>query len=199
MRRRLLLGMAGALSACSLLPQPAYVQRRDWPLDVTRSGAAAAPNRRGRVLLVRNIRAGPGLEARGLQWLQSDGSVHVDFYEQWAVPPAQAVEDALRQWLADAGLFRAVVAPGSRLNADYVLEGELLSFIADLKSGVARVGLSLVLLDQRQGSTKVLLQRTESAEVRLAGSEPPQIVDAMKAALADVLGRTTSDVAAAIR
>ena len=83
----------------------------------------APPNPRGRVLLVRDVRAGPGLEVRGLQWLQRDGSVHVDFYEQWAVPPAQAVEDDLRQWLADAGLFRAVVAPGSRLNADFVAGG----------------------------------------------------------------------------
>ncbi len=97
-----------------------------------------------------------------MQWLQRDGSVHVDFYEQWAVPPAQAVEDDLRQWLADAGLFSAVVAPGSRLNADFVLEGELDVFIADLNAGVGRVALAVVLLDQRQGATKVLLQRTET-------------------------------------
>lgn len=187
-----------ALTSCSLLPETPYLQRRDWPLDVRRP-SVARPRPRGRVLLVRSVRAGPGLEARGLQWLQADGSVHVDFYEQWAVPPAQAVEDDLRQWLADAGLFAAVVAPGSRLNADFVLEGELDTFIADLNAGVGRVALALVLLDQRQGSAKVLLQRTETADARLANNEPPAIAEAMKAAIADVLQRTEADVAAATR
>ena len=112
MRRRWLLAGVAALAGCSLLPQTPYVQRRDWPLDVRR----AVRGRRGRagaVLLVRSVRAAPGLEARGLQWLQPDGSVHVDFYEQWAVPPAQAVEDDLRQWLADAGLFAPCWRPAA--------------------------------------------------------------------------------------
>ncbi len=198
MRRRWLLVGVAALTGCSVLPQTPYVQRRDWPLDVRRSSVSPR-NPRGRVLLVRSVRASPGLEARGLQWLQRDGSVHVDFYEQWAVPPAQAVEDSLRQWLADAGLFSAVVAPGSRLNADFVLEGELDVFVADLNAGVSRAGLAVVLLDQRQGGTKVLLQRTETAEVRLANNAAPAIAEAMKAALGEVLRQTETDVAAAIR
>jgi ABC-type uncharacterized transport system auxiliary subunit len=187
-----------ALSGCSLVPQAPYVQRRDWPLDVRRPATAAA-RRRNRVLLVRNVRAAPGLDDRGMQWLQPDGSVHVDFYEQWAVPPAQAMEDDLRRWLADARLFSAVVAQGSRMNADYVLEGELNTFVADPGAGVARVALALVLLDQRQGSAKVLMQRTESAETRLAGGDPPAIAEAMKAAAAEVLRQSEADVAAATR
>jgi ABC-type uncharacterized transport system auxiliary subunit len=194
----MLLVGATALGGCSVLPQAPYVQRRDWPLDVHRV-PVLPPRPRGRVLLVRAVRAAPGLEARGLQWLQRDGSVHVDFYEQWAVPPAQAVEDDLRQWLADAGLFSAVVAPGSRLNADFILEGELNSFIADLNAGVARVALALVLLDQRPSPTKVLLQKTETAEVKLTGTEPPAIADGLKAALMEVLRRAEQDVAAVIR
>jgi len=123
----------------------------------------------------------------------------VDFYEQWAVPPAQAAEDDLRQWLADAGLFRAVVAPGSRLNADYVLEGELDAFVAELNANVGRAALALVLLDQRQGSAKVLLQRTIAAEARLSGTEAPAIAEAMKTALTEVLRQTETVIAAAVR
>jgi cholesterol transport system auxiliary component len=198
MRRRSVLTGALALSGCSLVPQTPYVQRRDWPLDVQRP-STASQKRGGRVLLVRNVRAAPGLDARGMQWLQRDGSVHVDFYEQWAVPPAQAVEDDLRRWLTDAGLFNAVVAQGSRMNADFVLEGELNTFMADPNAGVARVALALVLLDQRGGSTKVLMQRTETAEVKLAGNDAPAIAEGMKAAIVEVLRKTESDVAAAVR
>jgi ABC-type uncharacterized transport system auxiliary subunit len=151
------------------------------------------------VLLVRSVHAAPGLEERGLQWLQRDGSLHIDFYEQWAVQPAQAVEDDLRQWLAGGGLFAAVLAPGSQLNADLVLEGELNAFSADLNADVARVSLALVLLDQRPSPIKVLLQKTETAEVKLSGKDPPAIVNSMKAALVEVLTQAERDIAAAVR
>jgi ABC-type uncharacterized transport system auxiliary subunit len=198
MKRRWLVACGVSLAGCSLLPQTPYVQQRAWPLDVERP-SVAPPKTRGRALLVRSVRAAPGLEDRGLQWLQRDGSVHIDYYEQWAVPPAQAVENDLRQWLSDSGLFAAVVAPGSRLNADYVLEGELDTFIADPNAGVVHVALALVLLDQRQGAARVLLQRTESADVKLSASDPPAIAEAMRAAIAEVLRRTEADVARAVR
>lgn len=187
-----------ALGGCSLLPSSEYLQRRDWPLDVHRDTTLPAPPR-GKVLLVRSIRSGPGLEERGLQWLLRDGSVHVDFYEQWAVPPAQAVEDDVRQWLAGAGLFSAVVAPGSRLDADYILEGELTTFIADPNAGVAHMAVNLVLLDQHPTPVKVLLQKTESADVRLTGTDPPAIAATMKAAIVELLRKIEADVAAATR
>lgn len=196
-RRSLLLGLAG-LGGCSLLPQTQAVQRRDWPLDLHRDAASRQPPR-GRVLLVRNLRAAPGLEQRGLQWLQRDGSVHVDFYEQWAVPPAQAVEDDIRGWLANSGVFSAVVAPGSRLNAGFVLEGELQVFMADLNTGTARVAVALVLLDQRPGTAKVLLQKTETAEAKLASTDAPAIVAAIKTALKEVLQQIEADVVGALR
>jgi cholesterol transport system auxiliary component len=198
MNRRWMMTSVATLAGCSLLPQTPYVQQRAWPLDVRRP--SVEPRKvQGYVLLVRSIRAAPGLDDRGLQWLQRDGSVHVDFYEQWSVPPAQAMEDDLRQWLADSGLFTAVVAPGSRLNADLVLEGELDRFIADPPAGVVRVALAVVLLDQRRGSTKVLLQRTESAQVELPRSDPPAIAGAMRAGIAELLRRTEADVARAVR
>lgn len=198
MRRRWLLAGTAALGGCSVLPQTSYVQRRDWPL-VARREPTSRRRTGGPVLLVRTIEAAPGLEQRGLQWLTPDGSVHVDFYEQWAVPPAQAVDEAVRHWLENAGLFSAVVAPGSRLNPDFVLEGELDALIADPKAGTARVALALVLLDQRTSHTKVLLQRTVSAERKLSADTPPAIVEAEKAALVEVLRQAEQAIAAAVR
>ncbi len=195
MRRRVWLAGAAVLAGCSVLPQQPYLQRRDWPLLARRP--AALPRRTsGPVLLVRNIQAAPGLESRGLQWKLPDGSLHIDFYEQWAVPPAQAVEDALRLWLADAGLFAAVVAPGSQLPADLILEGELTEFLGDPQGGVARAALALVLLDERPKPLRVLLQKTESATAPLTGMQPPAVVQALQAALGEVLRETEQDVAA---
>ncbi len=184
--RRLALAGTLSLAGCSLLPSQPYQERRDWPL-VVRRPVALPPRRNGRILLVRTVRAAPELETRGLQWLRQDGSVHVDYYEQWAVPPAQAVDDDLRQWLAASGIYSAVLAPGSRLSADLVLEGELNMFMIDLPAAMARAELTIVLLDQRPNAAKVKLQQTFKADVKLAGTDVPQFVAALRSALRNVL------------
>lgn len=194
MRRRTWLAGAAALAGCSVLPQQPYVQKRDWPL-LARRPVALPARTSGPVLLVSSVQAAPGLESRGLQWKLPDGSLHVDYYEQWAVPPAQAVEDALRLWLADAGLFVAVVAPGSQLPADLVLEAELTEFRGDPQAGVARAALALVLLDERPKPLRVLLQKTESATAPLTGTQPPAVVQALQAALEAILRQTEQDAA----
>jgi cholesterol transport system auxiliary component len=152
MRRRATLAAFLALAGCGLSERP-HIDKRIWPLAVRRP-TTAPPATHGRVLLVRAVRAAPGLDTRGVQSLQPDGSMRVDFYEEWAVPPADAVEADLRQWLADSGLFQAVLAPGSRLASDLIAEPELLAFWADLPVRQARCALSVVLLDhiRRRGA-----------------------------------------------
>ncbi len=205
MRREMMRGgMIGGLvltalsvAGCSVLPSQAYLQRRDWPLSVSRP--QALPSRRGgRILLARTVQAGPGLEGRGLRTLEQDGSERTSFYEQWAVPPAEAVDDDLRRWLAASGLFGAVVAPGSRLQADLVLEGELTVLRADLGNGTAQAALAVVLIDQHPTPARVLLQRTETASVKLDGTDTPAQAHAQVAAVEAALRQTEADIAAAL-
>lgn len=151
------------------------------------------------MLLVQPVQAAAELTARGLLTLQPDGSIRTNFYEEWAVPPAEAIEDDLRQWLAASGLYAAVLAPGSRLSADLLLEATLLAFWANLQSRLARVSLGLVLLDQRPGPIHVLLQRTVTADAKLASAEPPAIVAALRAALAEALRMTEKALAPSAR
>ncbi len=191
MHRRSLLATL-ALGGCSILPSRPYLEIRSWPLEAQRPDPLP-PRPNGPVLLVRTLRAAPGLEARGLQTLQPDGSIHTDYYEQWSVPPADAVEDSLRRWLAASGLFAAVLAPGSRARADLALEGELQSLLA--LSGVMRASFGLVLLDLRPAPVKVLLQRDLVAEAPLPGRQPGQIAAAGRTAVAGLLAQVEQAVA----
>ncbi|WP_158746831.1 ABC-type transport auxiliary lipoprotein family protein [Acidisphaera sp. L21] len=197
MRRRWLLAAPAALGACSILPARPYLEKRSWPLEVRRPNTLP-PRPGGPVLLVRTLRAAPGLEARGLQIVQSDGSIRTDFYEEWSVPPADAVEDSLRRWLAGSGLFSAVLAPGSRARADLALEGELQSLLATPAQGSSRAALGLVLLDLRPSPVRVLLQADETAEAALTGTTPADIASSSRAAVARLIAGVEARLAGSL-
>ncbi|MEJ0047417.1 MAG: ABC-type transport auxiliary lipoprotein family protein [Rhodospirillales bacterium] len=193
--RRALCGAAASLAGCSVLPERPYQERREWPLEVRRpTTAIAGPN--APVLLLRAVRAGPGLDTRGLRTRQPTGAERIDNWEEWAVPPPQGVEDCLRQWLAACGLFRAVVMPGSQVTTDLVLESELVAFVGDQPAGVARAGLSIVLLRATgNGRYAPLLQRTLTGEARLTGTDGPALAASLQAALATLLAATETALA----
>lgn len=197
MRRRGLLGGVLAVAGCGL-SERSYEQKRDWPL-VARRPQALAPNPRGPVLLVRAMQAGPGLETRGLRSLRQDGSVRSDFYETWAVPPAHGVEAALREWLAGSGRYAAVLTPGSRMTADYVLESTLTDFIADPARGTARAAMTLVVLADRGGATSLRAQYALAAEAKMVRDDAPAIVQGQLSALATLLADTEQVLAALSR
>ncbi len=194
MNRRALLAAPAVLAGCSILPNRPYLEKREWPLDPRRP-VALPPRPGGPVLLVRTLRAAPGLDARGLEVLQADGSIRTHFYEEWSVPPADAVEDALRRWLGAAGLFGAVLAPGSRARADLALEGELLTLLALPAGRVSRASLGLVLLDLRPAPVRVLLQAEVAAEAPLPGSGAPETAGSGREAVARLLANVEQRVA----
>ena len=99
MNRRLVLSAPLALTACgSLLPQQTYVPRINWPL-APEPPAQNAPNPAGPVLLLRDITAAPGMDQQGVQILQPNGSLNIDYYNLWAVSPADAATQSLLTWL----------------------------------------------------------------------------------------------------
>lgn len=190
---------AGGGTGCSVLPNRPYIETRRFPLVPRRPAGGARRGSAGRkVLLVRLMRAAPGLDQRGLRIRRADGSESLDFYNEWIAPPAELVEEALRRWLTDSGLFSAVTTPGSRAGADLVLEMELTALRADLARGTAVAELSGVLLSGGGGPQggRVLAQLTPRGEVPLgsadtaAGAEreaPEVAAEAMTNALAEAL------------
>ena len=198
MIRRSLLGGVLALAGCSVMPAAPYIEKRDWPLTATRP-TTRPPTPSGPVLLVRSLRAAPGLDSRRLRVLGADGSTSVNFYEQWSAPPPLLVEDALRRWLADSGVFAAVLAPGSRLSPDLVLEGELTALWFDQRRGMVRVAIAGLLLAPAAPRDRVLLQESFAAESKPASPDTVAIVAATRVALAHVCAAIENAVAAAAK
>jgi cholesterol transport system auxiliary component len=193
-RRRTVFAALAGLAGCSVLPQPKYVQQTQWPLAVQRARAVPSPAK-GKVLLVRDMSAGPGLDQRGLQWLESNGSVHVDFYNQWAVSPAAGVTSDLQQWLVGSGLFSAVVGASSGLVPDLILDTELTQFVADPRNLTAHAAAQITLIDAHAVPSRVVLQRTVTGEARMPADTPQGVAEGLRSALAVLLGQVEAAVA----
>ena len=190
MHRRFVLTAPLVLSACaSLLPAQKYTPRTSWPLQLP---PPAFPPRAstGPVLMIRPIAAAPGLDARGLQSLAADGSLRVDYYNLWAVPPADAVTEALLNWTQASGMFSAVVTPGTRLDPGLIIEGELTELIADPGRGEALATLTLVVIKPSRALTGVALPLAQArlhATAKLDGNGPAAMVAAQSDAVTAVL------------
>lgn len=200
MRRRVLMAVPGmallGLGGCSVI-NPAYVEPRRYPLAPVRPAGGA--RRRGtKTLLMRLTRAAPGLDGRGLRSIRADGTEAVEYYAEWAAPPAEAAEAALRRWLVESGTFAAVLAPGTRGNADLVMESELLALHVDLGRGVAVAAMSAVLMrETSQFGTRVVAQFSAQGTAPVPPERPlgPDAQAAgMVAALGVALGRLEADL-----
>ncbi|TPG46916.1 hypothetical protein EAH89_24235 [Roseomonas nepalensis] len=200
MRRRGLLAVPGmallGLGGCSVI-SPAYVEPRRYLLAPVRPAGVA--RRRGtKTILMRLTRAAPGLDGRGLRSIRADGTEAVEYYAEWTAPPAEAAEAALRRWLVDAGAFAAVLAPGTRGNADLVMESELLALHVDLGRGVAVAAMSAVLMrETSQFGTRVVAQFSVQGTAPVPPDRPlgPDAQAAgMVAALGVALGRLEAEL-----
>jgi ABC-type uncharacterized transport system auxiliary subunit len=181
-RRRLLLALP-VLAGCSVLPDRPFQESRRYPLAPARPAGLPRRPATGQALLLRTVRAGPGLELRGLRRLRPDGTVEVLPYDEWLAPPADLVEAALRDWLVRSQMFTAVTAPGSRLPASLILEAELTRLDTDGQSARAELAV-LLLREATAGNAQVLAQNLFASSQPLGGASAE--AQAMTAALSAV-------------
>ncbi|MDB5371609.1 MAG: hypothetical protein JWP04_251 [Belnapia sp.] len=204
-RRSALFLALASLSGCSVLPDRPYQEVQRYALAPERPQRGGPPSRGAPVLLVRTLRAAPGLDVRGLRLLGANGQVGTEYWQEWTAPPADLVEEALRRWLAASGRFAAVTLPGSRLRADVVLEGELIRLQAEPAAGLGRAALSVLLLAEPQtgnGEARILGQFVAEGSAPIAGGArrdgklaASEAAAAMSAALGAALGEVEQTLA----
>jgi len=183
MKRRLILTLPLFTAGCSVLPDRPFIESRRFVLDPRRQGPAAGRPRQA--ILLRTMRAAPGLEQRGLRRLRADGTLDIAPYERWLAPPAELAEQALRQWLVASNRFTAVTAPGSRLETPLILESELLALQVGPQG--ARAAMAVLLLTQATGLGEPRPRGQNRLEALMAlppGTETGSQVAAMEAAMA---------------
>jgi len=148
------------------------------------------------VLLVRRLRAVPGLQDVALRRRRPDGAYVIAAFEDWIAPPADLAEAPLRGWLSASGRFAAVVAPGSRADTTLVLEAQLTTLEAAPAAGEARASLSGVLLREERLAARILAPLDSRGTAPLA---PNAAAPAQAAAMEAALGAAFTGLEHAIR
>lgn len=196
MRRRTLLAAALALSACAGPLSRPYPEKRLYVLEAKRAGASPAPAR-PRSLLLRAVTAAPGAEGRGLVTRLPGNVQQTDFWNEFFAPPADMVHDAIRRWLADSGLFTAVLDPGSRGRADLALEARLVALFGDgtdPRAPAARLHLQTLLFGLDRDPPRILARGDYDRRVPVASLAPEVVAPALSQALALVLADLEADL-----
>jgi ABC-type uncharacterized transport system auxiliary subunit len=85
-----------------------------------------------------------------------------------------------------------VVAPGSRLTAELIVEGELTELVSDLAAGQAHAVMTLVVIQSLHGNTRPLAQARITGTAPLQGTDAAAQVSAQRAALANALAQAVS-------
>ena len=94
-------------------------------------------------------------------------------------------------------LFAAILAPGSRVTPDFVMEGEITALAANQGEGLARAELTLLLVDERNGS-RLVGQLVSDGTAPLPGGTAPPTAEQAAAAMTAALGNALASLEQAL-
>lgn len=197
MRRR---GLAAAIglvaAACSNPLSRPYPEKRLYVLQARRPSTLPPPSR-GRTLVVRTVTPASGMEGRGLITRRPGNVQESDFWNEFFTAPAAMIQDSMRQWLSDSGLFAAVLDQGSRGRADLALESALVAVLADgtdPAAPVARVHLQTLLLGLDRTPPRILARGDYDRRVPVASLNAEVVAPALSQALGMIFADLEADL-----
>lgn len=185
---RTILGLALLAAGCVSVSKE-YPKISSYVLSTAREGERGETVYRENVV-VRKLRISPRFGTQSFVYRTEEHVYETDFYHSFLVAPDHMVTEEIRKWLRGSGLFRHVLTPDSRADAELVLEGNIVELYGDYSDSSEPKGvieLQLFLVREPGGATEVLFERTWRREVPLAGSGRDDLVEGWNRGLAAIL------------
>jgi cholesterol transport system auxiliary component len=188
-----------ALLGSGCLGRHTYTKRQ-YVLEAARP--AQPPDRtRDIVLAVRTFTIDPAYSSRGLVYRKGESQYESDFYHEFLTAPQDLITSQTRNWLAQSGLFKTVLEPGSFLEATHVLEGNVLALYGDLggqnlPQAVMQIRFFLV---ANQGSRfQIVFTRDYRSSHQAQEKTADALVAAWDRCLAQILSQLEKDLSTAL-
>ncbi len=180
-----------AASGCASVPEAHF-----YTLGVLASPAPADTDSVDPVIRIERLAVAEPYAGRRIVYRPTATEVAFWEFRRWAEPPDKMITAAVAADLASSGLFRSVDSfPYSWEEADLILRGAVLAFeeVDKGEQWYAHVKLFLELTDAR--SRETLWSSKMEAEKRAAERTPDSLVEALSAALNEILDRAVNEMA----
>ena len=171
-------------------------EERHYILEAVREGNAVRPARVGSLEVLR-FSVDTAFAGKNLIYRLGELQYEADYYHQFLVAPGIMITEKTRRWLADSGLFHNVVPVGTRIAADYTLEGNVTALYGDFANESAPVAVMEVrffLLENAGGGENAVFAETYKAASPVPSRAADDFIDAMNRSLVEILGRLETDL-----
>jgi cholesterol transport system auxiliary component len=184
-----------ALLGLGCLGRHTYAKRQ-FVLEAARP-AQPPGQARDIVLAVRTFTIDPAYSSRGLVYRKGESQYESDFYHEFLTAPQDLITSQTRNWLAQSGLFKTVLEPGSLLEATHVLEGNVLAVYGDLRGPSlpqAVLEIRFFLITTRDSKFQNIFTRDYRASHPAQEKTADALVAALDQCLAQILSELEKDL-----
>lgn len=189
-------GAALIVSACSIgRPIPtATTYSIESPPAAPDAAKLSHPER----LRVERVRVAAPYDGTALVYRLSAVRYVSDPYHAFLADPGPMLSNRIAEWLAAAGLFKAVDGPGGAAPAPWVLEATVTELYGDFEAGgdnpAAVMSIRFTIIDEGSARAKAAYERTITRRISLSSASPEALVRGYGTALAQILSQLSVDL-----
>lgn len=195
-RHVVVVGVALFVSACSIgRPIPTATT---YSIEPSPAALAIPKPPHPERLRVERVRVAAAYDRTALVYRLSAVRYVSDPYHTFLADPGPMLSNRIAEWLAAAGLFKAVDAPGGAAPAPWVLEATVTELYGDFEAGgdnpAAVMSIRFTIIDEGSARPKVAYERSLSRRVTVSRAAPEALVSGYGMALADILTQLANDL-----